>query len=69
MRSRFEDINAEEKQQLSFDLDSIEEISGLPTGLKKEPSLTAASASADAMVESSSSSTARLDEADSFRAI
>ncbi|KAF3440317.1 hypothetical protein FNV43_RR18601 [Rhamnella rubrinervis] len=44
----------------------MKEISGLPTSLKKE-SQTAASP--DAMGESSSSGTARLDKADSFRAL
>lgn len=45
----------------------IQEISGLPTSLKKASSHTAASA--DVMGESSSSGTARLDKVDSFRAL
>ncbi|GMP27099.1 hypothetical protein CsSME_00003249 [Camellia sinensis var. sinensis] len=44
----------------------MKEISGLPTSLKRESSQMAASP--DAMGESSSSST-RLDKADSFRAL
>ncbi|CBI17348.3 hypothetical protein AAG906_015712 [Vitis piasezkii] len=43
----------------------MKEISGMPTSLKRESSQTAASP--DAMGESSSSGTARLDKADSFR--
>ncbi|XP_062144488.1 uncharacterized protein LOC133851885 isoform X2 [Alnus glutinosa] len=42
-------------------------ISGMPTSLKKESSQRAASP--DAMGESSSSGTARLDKADSFRVL
>ncbi|KAJ6413260.1 hypothetical protein OIU74_020473 [Salix koriyanagi] len=45
----------------------FQEISGLPTSLKRESSHVAASP--DAMGESSSSGTARLDKADSFRAL
>ncbi|KAG5245521.1 hypothetical protein POPTR_005G111900v4 [Populus trichocarpa] len=45
----------------------MKEISGLPTSLKRESSHVAASP--DAMGESSSSGTARLDKADSFRAL
>ncbi|KAL5557531.1 hypothetical protein UlMin_039767 [Ulmus minor] len=45
----------------------MKEISGIPTSLKKESSQPAASP--DAMGESSSSGTARLDKADSFRAL
>ncbi|KAH7566257.1 hypothetical protein ACOSP7_022658 [Xanthoceras sorbifolium] len=45
----------------------MKEISGLPTTLKRESSQ--AVASPDAMGESSSSGTARLDKADSFRTI
>jgi len=45
----------------------FQEISGLPTSLKRETSHVAASP--DAMGESSSSGTARLDKADSFRAL
>ncbi|XP_057492358.1 uncharacterized protein LOC130777937 [Actinidia eriantha] len=45
----------------------MKEISGLPTSLKREsPQMTA---SPDAMGESSSSGTARLDKIDSFRAL
>ncbi|KAH7519907.1 uncharacterized protein LOC107405608 [Ziziphus jujuba] len=44
----------------------MKEISGLPTSLKKESQTVA---SPDAMGESSSSGTARLDKADSFRAL
>ncbi|GAB4847552.1 hypothetical protein Ancab_026613 [Ancistrocladus abbreviatus] len=43
------------------------EISGIPTTLKRESFPVAASP--DAMGESSSSGTARLDKADSFRAL
>ncbi|WCJ32651.1 hypothetical protein M5689_014061 [Euphorbia peplus] len=45
----------------------MKEISGMPTSLKREAPQTAASS--DAMGESSSSGTARLDKADSFRAL
>ncbi|KAK7262975.1 hypothetical protein RJT34_30558 [Clitoria ternatea] len=45
----------------------MKEISGLPTSLNRESPHTAASP--DAMGESSSSGTARLDKADSFRAL
>ncbi|XP_042020305.1 uncharacterized protein LOC121768029 isoform X1 [Salvia splendens] len=45
----------------------MKEISGLPTSLKKAPSH--AAASPDVMGESSSSGTARLDKADSSRAV
>ncbi|XP_058185254.1 uncharacterized protein LOC131302569 [Rhododendron vialii] len=45
----------------------MKEISGLPTSLKRESSQMAASP--DAMGESSSSGTARLDKIDSFRAL
>ncbi|GLT73558.1 hypothetical protein SLA2020_454090 [Shorea laevis] len=45
----------------------MKEISGMPTSLKKESSQRAASP--DAMGESSSSGTARLDKADSFRGL
>ncbi|EXC35335.1 hypothetical protein L484_026659 [Morus notabilis] len=45
----------------------MKEISGLPTSLKKESAQPATSP--DAMGESSSSGTARLDKADSFRAL
>ncbi|GLT82625.1 hypothetical protein SLE2022_009860 [Rubroshorea leprosula] len=45
----------------------MKEISGLPTTLKRDSS--PAGASPDAMGESSSSGTARLDKADSFRAL
>ncbi|CAI0463302.1 unnamed protein product [Linum tenue] len=44
----------------------MKEISGMPTSLKKEPSQMANSP--DAMGESSSSGTARLDKVDSFHA-
>ncbi|KAJ4843314.1 hypothetical protein Tsubulata_030224 [Turnera subulata] len=50
-----------------FRLHLMKEISGMPTSLKREPSRTAVSP--DAMGESSSSGTARLDKADSFRGI
>ncbi|CAN6541511.1 unnamed protein product [Malus baccata var. baccata] len=43
----------------------MKEVSGIPTSLKKDASQRAASP--DAMAESSSSGTARLDKADSFR--
>nr|GFC20806.1 hypothetical protein CTI12_AA016680, mitochondrial [Tanacetum cinerariifolium] len=43
------------------------EISGIPASLKRETSQVAASP--DAMGETSSSGTARLDKADSFRAL
>ncbi|CAH2049730.1 unnamed protein product [Thlaspi arvense] len=46
----------------------MKEISGLQTSLKREPS-SQMDASPDAMGESSSSGTARLDKADSFRAL
>ncbi|KAG7026730.1 hypothetical protein SDJN02_10735 [Cucurbita argyrosperma subsp. argyrosperma] len=45
----------------------MKEISGIPTSLKRESSQRAASP--DAMGESSSSGTARLDKVDSFRAL
>lgn len=45
----------------------LQEISGMPTSLKKESSQRAASP--DAMGESSSSGTARLDKPDSFRVL
>jgi hypothetical protein len=45
----------------------FQEISGMSTSLKRESSQTAASP--DAMGESSSSGTARLDKPDSFRAL
>ncbi|KAJ9172661.1 hypothetical protein P3X46_015875 [Hevea brasiliensis] len=45
----------------------MKEMSGLPTSLKRELPQTAASP--DAMGESSSSGTARLDKAESFRAL
>ncbi|XP_041020884.1 uncharacterized protein LOC121262466 [Juglans microcarpa x Juglans regia] len=45
----------------------MKEISGMPTSLKRESSQIAASP--DAMGESSSSGTARLDKPDSFRAL
>ncbi|XP_027347588.1 uncharacterized protein LOC113858976 [Abrus precatorius] len=45
----------------------MKEISGLPTSLNRETPQTAASP--DAMGESSSSGTARLDKVDSFRAL
>lgn len=45
----------------------FQEISGMPTSLNRETPHTAASP--DAMGESSSSGTARLDKADSFRAL
>ncbi|KAF5735941.1 hypothetical protein HS088_TW14G00071 [Tripterygium wilfordii] len=45
----------------------MKEISGMPTSLKRESSQTVASP--DAMGESSSSGTARLDKADSFQAL
>lgn len=45
----------------------VQEISGIPTSLKRESSQRAASP--DAMGESSSSGTARLDKVDSFRAL
>ncbi|XP_061342482.1 uncharacterized protein LOC133288683 [Gastrolobium bilobum] len=45
----------------------MKEISGLPTSLNRESPQTAASP--DGMGESSSSGTARLDKADSFRAL
>ncbi|KAI4327755.1 hypothetical protein L6164_020180 [Bauhinia variegata] len=45
----------------------MKEISGLPTSLKREPPQTAASP--DPMGESSSSGTAKLDKADSFRGL
>ncbi|XP_059438744.1 uncharacterized protein LOC132171448 [Corylus avellana] len=45
----------------------MKEISGMPTSLKKESSQRAASP--DAMGESSSSGTARLDKPDSFRVL
>ncbi|KAF2306279.1 hypothetical protein GH714_016200 [Hevea brasiliensis] len=57
-----EDYEVEEKKQAAAD-----EISGLPTSLKRELAQTAASP--DAMGESSSSGMARLDKADSFRAL
>lgn len=43
----------------------LQEISGIPTSLKKDSAQRAASP--DAMGESSSSGTARLDKTDSFR--
>ncbi|KAB1201800.1 hypothetical protein CJ030_MR8G015531, partial [Morella rubra] len=46
----------------------MKEISGMPTSLKRESSAQVA-ASPDAMGESSSSGTARLDKPDSFRAL
>ncbi|KAK2966336.1 hypothetical protein RJ640_016876 [Escallonia rubra] len=45
----------------------IQAISGIPTSIKRESSQ--AAASPDVMGESSSSGTARLDKADSFRAL
>ncbi|KAJ0753463.1 hypothetical protein HanPI659440_Chr09g0336101 [Helianthus annuus] len=45
----------------------MKEISGMPSSLKRETSQVAASP--DAMGETSSSGTARLDKADSFRAL
>ncbi|KAM7529588.1 hypothetical protein LguiB_032998 [Lonicera macranthoides] len=45
----------------------MKEVSGMPTSLKRETSQIAASP--DAMGESSSSGTARLDKAESFRAL
>ncbi|GAV64842.1 hypothetical protein CFOL_v3_08357 [Cephalotus follicularis] len=45
----------------------FKEVSGLPTSLKRDSAQ--AAASPDAMGESSSSGTARLDKADSFRAL
>lgn len=45
----------------------MKEISGMPTSLKRETSQIAASL--DAMGESSSSGTARLDKVESFRAL
>lgn len=45
----------------------VQEISGILTSLKRESSQRAASP--DAMGESSSSGTARLDKVDSFRAL
>uniref|UniRef100_A0A2P2KZN0 Uncharacterized protein n=1 Tax=Rhizophora mucronata TaxID=61149 RepID=A0A2P2KZN0_RHIMU len=45
----------------------MKEVSGLPTVLKRESAQTVASP--DAMGESSSSGTARLDKVDSFRAL
>lgn len=45
----------------------MKEVSGLPVSLNRESTQTAASP--DAMGESSSSGTARLDKADSFRAL
>ncbi|KAF5753055.1 hypothetical protein HS088_TW01G00973 [Tripterygium wilfordii] len=45
----------------------MREISGMPTSLKRESPQTVASP--DAMGESSSSGTARLDKADSFQAL
>ncbi|XP_073226820.1 uncharacterized protein [Cicer arietinum] len=45
----------------------MKEISGMPTSLNRETPHTAASP--EAMGESSSSGTARLDKADSFRAL
>ncbi|CAH1421601.1 uncharacterized protein LOC111881245 [Lactuca sativa] len=46
----------------------MKEISGMPTSLKRDTSQVAV-ASSDAMGETSSSGTARLDKADSFRAL
>lgn len=45
----------------------VQEISGLPTSLKREPFQSPANS--EAMGESSSSGTARLDKQDSFRAL
>lgn len=56
-----------ESDQTLFLSFMFQEISGLPTSLKRESSHVAASP--DAMGESSSSGTARLDKADSFRAL
>eukprot|EP00257_Ricinus_communis_P021629 XP_015581162.1 uncharacterized protein LOC8260654 isoform X4 [Ricinus communis] len=73
-----EDYEIEEKKQAAADVMfqyskfamaciGNQEISGQPTSLKRELPQTAASP--DAMGESSSSGTARLDKADSFRAL
>ena len=52
---------------LQFSAIFFQEISGLPTSLKREPPQTAASP--DPVGTSSSSGTAKLDKSDSFRAV